>query len=176
MTDTAISFILSNPQIVLFLVAVATTILKLRRARLARRVATPAYVLWGEVLFYVVGFGMIYAGLAHAYLQGIVAPSIGWQPSPFEYELGWLEIGLGVVALMSLRRGAPFRLAATIVFAIFSLAAAVQHIELMVYAHNRAPGNAGFILWFGDIALPLLVIVLAWLSRDADERVRVTHF
>ena len=40
----------------------------------------------------------------------------------------------------------------------------------MLAMHNYAPGNAGPILWFGDIALPIFTLFLALASRDAYER------
>lgn len=166
----AISWIFANTPVWLFLVAVIVTAVKLRRARFARRVVTASYVLWGEVLFYTLGIGFVYIGVMHAYFGTIVAPTIGWAPSPFEYELGWAEIGLGIVALLSLWRGFEMRLAATLIFATFSFAAAAQHISQMLSAHNFTPGNAGLILWWGDIALPIVLLALAWLSREAQER------
>lgn len=165
----AISAILGNIFVLFFAIAIMATFFKVRRARIAHRTANLAYILWGEMLFYAVGLTMIWAGIFHAYAQGIAAPSIGWQPSPFEYELGWFEIGFGFVALLALWRGAEFRLAATIPFAIFSLAAAAQHIQQIVRLQNYAPGNAGLVLWFGDIFVPIFVLVLAFLSsRTAD--------
>lgn len=166
----AITLVMSNTPVWLFVIAIVVTIVKVRRAHFAHRVVTPTYVLWGETLFYTLGIGFIYVGFMHAYAQDIVAPSIGWAPSPFEYELGWAEVGLGVVALMALWRGYEFRLASTLIFAIFSFAAAAQHIAEMVNAHNYAPGNAGIILWFGDIAVPIFFLIVAYLSRDAYER------
>ncbi|HTX59676.1 MAG TPA: DUF6790 family protein [Verrucomicrobiae bacterium] len=160
--SVVIGGILGNLYAVLFVVALVVWLVKMRRAR------APlgwAYVLWGELLFYTVGVGFAYAGLMHAYAQSTVAPLIGWQPSPFEYELGWCEVGLAVVALMSLRRGSEFRLAATLAFAIFSFAAAAQHIAQMRCCANFAPGNAGGVLWFGDLFLPALLLVLAALAR-----------
>jgi hypothetical protein len=167
---TAITFVLSNAGVLLFAVALVRTLLRVRHGQLAHRVVTPSYVLWGETLFYAVGVTLVYIGILHAYFQHIAAPSIGWHPSPFEYELGWFEIPLGVVAMLSLWRGYEFRLAATIIFVVFSWAAAAQHIAQILGAHNYAPGNAGPILWFGDILLPLLLVVLAFVSRDAHER------
>jgi hypothetical protein len=168
MIAKAISAVLSNFFIIFFVIAVCTTIAKLRRARSEHRPVNAAYVLWGELVFYSVGIAYIYAGIFHAYFQQIAAPSIGWQPSPFEYELGWMEIGLGFVAVLALWRGFEFRLASTIVFVIFSLAAAAQHIQQLVCCRNYAPDNAGLILWFGDIFVPLLLVVLAALSQGGQ--------
>lgn len=165
MIATVVSAILSNFFIAFFVIAICTTIAKLRRFRLEHKPVNAAYVLWGEVVFYNVGVGFIYAGIFHAYFQAFTAAGIGWQPSPFQYELGWMEIGLGIVAVFALWRGFEFRLASTIIFVIFSLAAAAQHIQEILCCRNYAPDNAGLILWFGDIFIPLVLVVLAALSQ-----------
>lgn len=165
-----ISFVLSNIEIPLLVVAIIVTAVKLRRASSRHEVMTVTYTLWGEVLFYCVGLGFIYIWYFHAFMQQFTAPTIGWAPSPFEWELAWAEMGLGVIALISLWRSYDMRLAATLVFAIFSFGAAAQHIHQMLALHNYSPGNAGPILWFGDLALPIFVLLLAFASRDAYER------
>lgn len=167
---TAIAWVLSNPFIVLFIVAVCTTIRRIRRLQLVPISRAGAYVAWGEILFYVIGIWFVYTGILHAYFQHIVAPSIGWQPSPFEYELGWMEIPLGAVAMMALWRGSEFRLAATIVVATFALAAAAQHLQQMICCSNYAESNAGPVLWFADIFIPAILIVLAAVASETNAR------
>jgi hypothetical protein len=164
MTARIIAGIFGNWYAVLFVVALCTSYAKLRRGG-NRRIA---YVLWGELLFYTVGIGYVYAGIFHAYFQSVAAPAIGWRPSPFEYELGWMEIGLGIVALTSLWRGFEFRLAATIVFVVFSLAAAAQHVAQILCCRNYAADNAGPLLWGGDVVIPLIVLIAA--AAAARER------
>lgn len=159
-----ISGIFENFFLLLFVLAISATILRVRRHRRNREPVNVAYVLWGELLFYSVGIGFAYTGILHAYFQHIVAPSIGWQPSPFEYELGWMEIPIALIAIMAVWRGFEFRLAATIVVAVFLLAAAAQHINEIMCCHNYAPDNAGLLLWFGDIFVPLLLLTVAALS------------
>lgn len=172
MIPAAIAAIAKNFGLLLIVVALIVTRVKVRRNLNAGRSGDAAYTLWGELLFYVVGIGYAYTGLLHAYAQGVAAPEIGWQPSPFEYELGWMEIPLAVVALMSLRRGFEFRLAATIIFAAFALAAAAQHVQQILCCHNYAPGNAGWILWVGDIAIPIVVVICATASASRARRSR----
>jgi hypothetical protein len=161
-----VSEVSSNGLVVLFAIAVATTVVKLRRFRAEHRPVNGAYVFWGEALFYSVGIGFVCTGALHAYFPSVAAPAIGWQPSPFEYELGWIEIALGLVAMLALWRGFEFRLAATIVFAIFALAAAAGHIQEILCCRNYAPGNAGLTLWFGDVFLPVVLVMLASLSQS----------
>ncbi len=161
-----VRLLLSNVFAVLLIVAIVTSIAKVRRARVARRPINRAYVIWGELLFYVYGLANIYSGFFHAYAGNMAAASIGWQDSPFQYELGWFEIAYGLTALMSLWRRYEFRLAMTLPYSIFLLAAAAQHISQMQHQHNYAPNNAGLILWLGDIAIPLVVLLLSWMARD----------
>lgn len=166
----AIGFVLGNVQIPLFVIAVIVAAVKLRRASARHEVMSPAYTLWGEVLFYCFGIGMIYAWYVHAFQSALVAPSIGWPPSPFEWELAWAELGIGIVAAISLWRGYSMRLAATLVPATLLFGAAAQHIHQMTALHDHAPANAAAALWFGEVALPLFTLLLALLSRDAYER------
>lgn len=168
--ENIIRAVLSNLTLLLLVVAIVVTILKVRRAKMHRTVITASYTLWGELLFYGIGLGFLWAGIFHAFFQQIAASAIGWQPSPFEWELAWAEFGVAIIALMSLGRGYEMRLATTIVFFIFSAGATIQHINQMLCCHNYAPGNAGTILWINDIALPLVLLYLAFVSRDAYER------
>lgn len=161
-----VKFIFSNFFVVLLIIAIVVWIVKVRRARMRRRPINAAYVLWGELLFYVYGLANIYGGAFHAYSGNMVAASIGWQNSPFQYELGWFEIGYGLTALLSLWRGYQFRLAMTLPYSIFLLAAAAQHISQMQHQRNYAPNNAGLVLWLGDITIPLVVLLLSWMARD----------
>jgi hypothetical protein len=171
MVQDVVVFVLSNIQIPLLILALITTIAKLRGASARHEVMTASYTLWGEVLFYCVGVAFVYFWYLHAYLPSFTAPLIGWQPSPFEWELAWAELGIACIALLALWRGYEMRLAATLTFALFSFGAAAQHIHEMMVARNYAPGNAGLVLWFGDIALPIVILALALAARDADERI-----
>ena len=164
--EDIIKLVLSNFYVVFLIVAIATSIAKIRRARIGRRVINGPYVFWGEMLFYVYGLAAIYGGAFHAYAGPMVAASIGWQSSPFQYELGWFEIGYGFTALFSLWRGYQFRFAMTLPYSIFLLAAAAQHIYEMQHQRNYAPNNAGLILWLGDIAIPIVMLLLSWMARD----------
>ncbi|MHB8462114.1 MAG: DUF6790 family protein, partial [Vulcanimicrobiaceae bacterium] len=138
---------------------------KIRRAKASRRPYSAVDIAWGELLFYMYGLASIYGGFFHAYFGTMAAAGIGWQNSPFQYELGWFEIGYGLTAAMSLWRGYQFRLAMTLPYSIFLLADAAQHVKMMLVQHNYAANNAGVLLWLGDIAIPIVVLVLAFLSR-----------
>ncbi len=164
----AIGAALSHLYLLFYVLAAIVWWRTMRRARREHRALDSAFVFWGELLFWYGGLALIWAGFFHGYEQHIAASSIGWQPSPFEYELGWFEIGIGIAALFVRRQNYGYRLALTIPIVIFSFAAAAQHIALMITRHNFAPNNAGMMLWLNDIIMPLLLAWFAFASRDAD--------
>lgn len=166
MVGTVIGLILGNAGLLLILVALVVAFVKHRRLDNH----TPlAQVLWNEMVFYAVGIGFLYVGVFHAFFQEMTSAAIGWAPSPFEWELACAEFGVGAMGVWSLWRSNEFRLPVTLIFAIFSLGAAVQHIHQILCCANYAPGNAGPILWVLDIALPLFLLVVAWASIRTRE-------
>ena len=168
-------FLLSNLGVVFVGVAIVTSSFKIRRRRLSQGRAV-YNVVWGELLFYGVGLMMLWAATFHAFFQSLVAPSIGWMPSPFEWELAWAEYGMALIAILSLRSGYSMRLAATLVYAVFSFGAAAQHIQQIVCCANDHANNAGPILWINDIVVPLVVLYLAYATRPkaTDSPTRVS--
>lgn len=155
-----IKLILSNFVVVLFIIAIAVAIAKIRRGT----AESATSILLGETLFYCVGIGFLWAGIFHAFAQQTAAESIGWVPSPFEWELAWAEFGIAVGAIMSLWSDYRVRLTITLIFAIFCAGATIQHVNQIMCCQNYAPGNAGLILWFNDIALPLFLLALCVLT------------
>src|ERR1700733_10016007 len=101
----AIAAVLSNLGAILIVVALVVAAARVARERARRVPVNGADVYWQELLFYAVGVSFVYVGLIHAFLQELASKDIGWAPSPFEYELGFAEVGLGIVALLSRWRG-----------------------------------------------------------------------
>jgi hypothetical protein len=162
----AIAAVLSNLGALFFAIGVAAAYVRIRRnPQLSGWDAIDIY--WREITFWAIGLAFLYYGLLHAFFQALSSHDIGWQPSPFEFELGFAEIGIGVAAILSRTRSYDMRLAVTIIFGIFSLGAAAQHIYFIVCCGNMSPGNAGVILWFNDIILPLILFYLAWMARPS---------
>ena len=84
-----------NVFVVLFAIAVVTTRGEIAalRARSSSPI-TPHTILWGETLLYPIGIWFVLCRrTARVLCTESQLPSIGWQArSPFEYELGWIEI------------------------------------------------------------------------------------
>ena len=114
-------------------------------------------------MLFAIGINNLVNFVFHVFFGDMAASFIGWANSPFQLEVGFASLGVGIAGVLAFRAGLPFRFATFIPPAAFSLGAAGGHIYQMVAHHNFSPGNVGLILPV-DIVLPLVGMVLIWLS------------
>lgn len=122
-----------------------------------------AEALLSYYMLFAIGINNLVNFVFHVFFGELSAGFIGWADSPFQAEVGFASLGIGIVGVMAFRAGLPFRVAAYIPPAVFSLGAAWGHIYQMITAHNYSPGNVGLVLPT-DIILPAVGFVLLYLS------------
>jgi hypothetical protein len=104
----------------------------------------------------------LWAFLGHVFFAEQSAASIGWAPSPFQYEVGVANIALA--ALYAAFRDFEARLAVAIAVACFLIGAGIEHIRDIVEAGNLALGNAGPIM-VTDFLTPIAVLALLFVAN-----------
>ncbi|MBV9277338.1 MAG: hypothetical protein JOZ97_03780 [Candidatus Eremiobacteraeota bacterium] len=156
--ERIIAAILSNIFVPLFIIAVIVAMVKMRSLQSR---SEKFDVFLAELVFYGVGLGGIWAFIAHAIGT---AAHIGWAPSPFEWELAFITLGVAVIAVAQLWTGRPYRVATAIITIIFFWGCAVQHVNQIMCCRNYAPGNAALVLYW-DIIFPLILLVALIASR-----------
>jgi uncharacterized membrane protein YphA (DoxX/SURF4 family) len=118
-----------------------------------------------------VGLGVVgvFAFLGHTFEARQVAEQIGFPPgNPFQWEVAWANLGLGIVALTSVWRR-DFRWPTAIFAAIYLWGAAWGHIYQLVVHGNHHIDNAGPVL-YGDLLFPLVVIFVLLAQRSLAAR------
>jgi Na+/melibiose symporter-like transporter len=105
------------------------------------------------------GVQSLWAFVGHVFFAEQAAASIGWATSPFQYEVGVANLGLGLASIYAAFRGFEARLAVAIAAACFLVGAGIGHIRDIVAQGNLAPGNAGPIM-VTDFLTPITVLVL----------------
>lgn len=118
------------------------------------------------LLVFPVGLQGLWGFVGHVFFPAQQAAAIGWPDSPFQFEVGVANLGVGIAALYAACRGFEARLAVSLAAGTFLLGAGVVHIKDIVAAGNLAPGNAGPIL-FTDFLTPIALLVLLYLLRAA---------
>lgn len=120
-----------------------------------------------------VGANGLGGGFAHLFLSDIVAQGIGWDAgSPFQLEMGFANLALGILGLMAISRRDGFRHATIIATTVIGFGATSVHLHDIVLHSNLAAGNT--IQNIANLLDPILLMSLTfWASRTTalDEEV-----
>jgi hypothetical protein len=166
MMAETIAFVLRNLPVFLFVAALAL-------AAVRRTGASGPERLLGWILLLPIGVTGLWAAVFHLFFPQIAAADIGWEPSPFQFEVGMADLAIGATACMSFWRSLDFKAAVVIVNAIFLLGDAIGHVGQMIAAGNFASGNAG-VPFLGDLILPVLSLVLLIIVQRSASAPRIS--
>jgi len=165
-----ITFALSNFSLTFVVVGLLFSFVAIIRAGRAPNSTLVIEKLLSWHVFWVVGVANFYNFIMHGFFGKMSAAFIGWEDSPFQFEVATASLGFAVVGFLAAFRSFDLRLAAIVGPACFLLGAAAGHIYQMITAHNFAPGNAG-VIFYTDIFIPLFGFTLLWLAyRDRELR------
>ena len=156
-----IKFVLSNFTITLLFVGLIFSLISIyfKKKQLSKPIIIEALISY--FFLFSIGIGYIYNFVMHVIFAEYTAAFIGWPNSPFQFEVGFVSLGIGVAGVIAYKKNLDFRVATFIPPAIFLWGAAGGHIYQIIKTHNYSPGNAGAVLWT-DILLPLLGFILLY--------------
>lgn len=117
-----------------------------------------------------VGVASVWAGAFHVFFPGIAAQSIGWQVSPFQFEIGVADMAIGIVAVVAFWCSLSFKSAVITYIVLFDIGVAIGHVRDALEAGNFAANNFGLLLAL-TIAQIFLFPPLLW-SAWRSETVR----
>ena len=127
------------------------------------RINTVAEALFSYYMLFTIGLSNLVNFVFHVFFGETAAKFIGWEQSPFQAEVGFASLGIGIAGVIAYKASLPFQFATLIPPAVFSLGAAGGHIYQMIAAGNFSPGNVGLVLP-SDILIPVVGFVFLWLS------------
>jgi hypothetical protein len=111
----------------------------------------------------------------HVFTPDTVAESIGWpKGSPFQQEMGFANLALGVLGLIAAARRDGFREATVIAVTIVGVGATLVHISDALQEGNLAAGNT--IQNVANLLKPALLIPMLIVSRRAAAAVAAPSF
>lgn len=116
------------------------------------------FLLW--LMVWCIGVQGIFASVFQIFTPEMVAKDIGWQVSPFEFEVAVGNLGMGVAGLLALVWRGKYWLGPIITYLIFIYGAAYGHL-VQQSRGDVSSYNSGIFLWVGDILIPTIILVLA---------------
>jgi hypothetical protein len=120
---------------------------------------TARYLSW--ILLLAVGVDGLWAGIFHVFFPAIASAQIGWQQSPFEFEIGIADIALGAIAVISFWRSLSFQSAVASYAIIFYGGVSIGHFVQAFQNHDYAADNFGVLLAL-TIARAIALAILLW--------------
>ena len=157
MIENTIAFVLSNVPAIMFVAAFVLA------AITSRPTYFPARLLrW---LLLSTGIAYTWAGFFHIAFPQIAAASIGWQVSPFQFEIGVADVSIGIVAIISFWRGLHFKAPIVGYFSLFSIGVAYGHVRQAIYEGDFSKNNFGILLLITLILAALLPVLYLLASR-----------
>lgn len=157
----SITWVLSNFTLALFILAIILVILQ--KAFFTKHVRL-SESLYSWITLLPVGIGALYAFAMHAFFPDFTAAIIGWQTSPFQYEVAMASLGFGLVALLAFQASYGFRLANVIGLTCWLWGNTIGHLFQIITQHNFSANNAGSWFWM-DIVCPLILLICIFRLR-----------
>lgn len=120
---------------------------------------------WEVVMLYLLVLGLGTSGLwaftGHTFMSETVSTSVGWDPSPYQKELAFYHLGIGLAGLSSWWIRDQFWVALAGIASVFLYGAGWVHLNDFLLSGNDAPANWGGSVLFGNAILPTVLIGLA---------------
>lgn len=156
-------FLVGNYFVTFFIIGLIAAGISLLKKPKPLRISEVAEALLSYHLLFAIGINNLINFVFHVFFGDVAAKFIGWENSPFQAEVGFASLGVGIAGILAFKAILPFRFATLIPPWCFSLGAAGGHIYQMIVAHNFSPGNVGLVLPI-DILMPIVGFVFLWLA------------
>lgn len=120
---------------------------------------SPAGATWDPqvlhwTLWLPVGIGFLVSGVMHTVFAKRTAKMIGWTTNGFQYEIGFVSLGLGIAGVWATYMSSSD---AWVILAIptttFLVLAGINHVIEIVREKNHAPGNT--LILISDFGTPI---------------------
>lgn len=116
---------------------------------------------WGPQLVtnavtYMIGWAGVGAGISHLFFGAKISKTIGFEKSPYQLEVGFADLSMGIVALMAASYSTEFTLAIILVSSFYRFGCGIGHIRSMIKDHNFAFNNT--LILFTNFLVPAFLI------------------
>ena len=109
-------------------------------------------------MLFFTGIIFLVSSVMHTFLAKKTAASIGWTTNGFQYEIGFVSLGMGLACLYAGQHFKEAWIAVAIPVFTFLVLAGVNHVIEIVREKNYAPNNTLILIW--DFGMPVSIVAL----------------
>lgn len=147
--------------LVWILVPTIGAFIRARRARSPRE-ALEIWQRWWAIG--ALGFGSLWMTVAFLAFPDTMATAIGFDRTPFEFEIAFANLGLAVMGFRAASASPRERITIGLGAGMFLWGAVIGHLYQWFANGDHAPGNTGGVL-VTDLLIPAVMIILAVRSQ-----------
>jgi hypothetical protein len=164
MISHIIASIIGNYITSAFVLGLIVAVIQVWRLAGPRTAAQVSGIFLNTYLLYAIGIAEIINFVMHSFFGDYAAKTIGWAQSPFQLELAFASLGLGVAAIIVHSRLADLRgkLAVVLIATISGYGAAGGHVYQMIVNHDYAANNTGLLLVMDIVISTVGIAFVAW--------------
>jgi hypothetical protein len=115
-----------------------------------------------NAVVYMIGWAGIGAGISHIFFGRRISRTIGFAKSPYELEVGFADLAMGIVGVIAASFSPDYWLAIILVSSIFRVGCGIGHIRSMIEDRNFAINNTAILFTNFVVPVFLLVAFFAW--------------
>ncbi len=113
-----------------------------------------------------VGVMCLLGYINHVFNGAEISRLLGWPAgSPFQYEVGMMNLGLAVLGILCIWFRKDFWLATAITASVTMAGCGVGHVREIIFNNNWSPYNAGPGIWIQTVFLPIALLTLVYFYR-----------
>lgn len=110
------------------------------------------------LLFLPGGIMFLVSAFMHTVLAKKTAAQIGWTTNGFQYEIGFVSLGLGLAGILAAASDPAAWWPIALAQGVFLILCAINHLKEMRASRNFAPGNTLILIY--DVGLPISYLAL----------------
>lgn len=108
------------------------------------------------------GITSIVAFFGLTFMDEYIAQITNWPPCPFEQQMANVNLGYGVLGILSIWYRGKFWMATVIGFSVWILSDGIQHVYHAIFKGNLSDGNIGVPL-YTDFIIPIVLLILLYM-------------
>jgi hypothetical protein len=107
--SSALVFFVGNYFVMFFIIGLVAAVISLAKKPKPLRIREVSEALFSYYLLFAVGINNLINFVFHVFLGDVAAKFIGWENSPFQAEVGFASLGVGIAGVIAFKASLSFR-------------------------------------------------------------------
>lgn len=126
--SSALIFFVGNYFVTFFIIGLVAAVISIAKKPKPLQINEVSEALLSYYLLFAIGMNNLINFVFHVFFGDMAAKFIGWENSPFQAEVGFASLGVGIAGVIAFKASLPFRFATLIPPSAFSWCCRRPHL------------------------------------------------